>query len=66
MRLPPDLVYDLSPPLLFLLVLASVGAVALLIQALIRLPFIAKAAPQLAQITPAVSTIACAIFGLSM
>ncbi len=65
-RLPPDFVYELSPPLLFLLVLASVAAVALLIQAAIRLPFIAKAAPQLAQITPAVSTIAGAIFGLSM
>lgn len=66
MRLPPDLVYDLSPPLLFLLVLACVGAVALLIQRVIRLPLIAKAAPQLAQVAPAVSTIAGAIFGLSM
>lgn len=66
MRLPPDLVYDLSPPLLFLLVLACVGAVALLIQAVVRIPPIVRAAPQLALITPAVSTIAGAIFGLSM
>ena len=66
MRLPPDLVYDLSPPLLFLLVLFCVAAVALLIQWVIRIPVVAKAAPQLALITPAVSTIAGAIFGLSM
>lgn len=66
MRLPPDLVYDLPPPLLFLLVLVCVGAMALLIQALIRLPAVARAAPQLAQVTPAVSTISGAIFGLSM
>lgn len=66
MRLPPDLVYDLPPTLLFLLVLACVGAVALLIQTAIRLPPIARAAPRIAQITPAVSTIAGALFGLSM
>lgn len=66
MRLPPDMVYDLPPALLFLLVLACVGAVALLIQGVIRLPAIARAAPRIAQITPAVSTIAGALFGLSM
>lgn len=66
MRLPPDLVYDLSPPLLFLLVLACVSAVAFLIQLAIRVPAVAKAAPELEKITPAVSTIAGAIFGLSM
>ena len=66
MRLPPDLVYDLSPPMLFLLVLACVGAEALLIQWAIRIPVVARMAPQLALITPAVSTIAGAIFGLSM
>jgi putative flippase GtrA len=65
-RLPPDLVYDLSPPLLFLLVLACVSTVALLIQWAIRIPAIARAAPQLMHVTPAVSTIAGAIFGLSM
>ena len=66
MRLPPDLVYDLSPPLLFLLVLACVGAVALLIQAVVRSGPIARRAPRLAEISPAVSTISGAIFGLSM
>lgn len=66
MRLPPDLVYDLSPPLLFLLVLACVSAVAFLIQLAIRVPAVAQAAPELEKITPAVSTIAGAIFGLSM
>ena len=66
MRLPPDMVYDLPPALLFLLVLVCVGAVALLIQWVIRLAPIERAAPRVAQITPAVSTIAGALFGLSM
>lgn len=66
MRVPPDLVYALHPILLFLLVLASVGAVTLIIQRVVAMPSVARAAPQLANITPAVSTIAGAIFGLSM
>lgn len=66
MRVPPDFIYELTPPLLFLVVVAAVGAVALAIQLVIRLPRVAKAAPQLAQMSTAVSTIAGAIFGLSM
>lgn len=66
MRVPPDLVYALHPVLLFLVVLAAVGAVALLIQLIVRLRPVARSTEQLAQITPAVSTIAGAIFGLSM
>lgn len=66
MRVPPDFIYDLSPPLLFLVVLACVGAVALLIEFICVRPRVAKAAPQMAQMSTAVSTIAGAIFGLSM
>lgn len=66
MRVPPDLIYDLPPALLFLVVLAAVGAVALLIQLVVRMPPIARSALQLAHVTPAVSTISGAIFGLSM
>lgn len=66
MRVPPDFIYELSPPVLFLVVLSAVGAAALLIQLVLRLPRVAGAAPQLAQMSTAVSTIAGAIFGLSM
>lgn len=66
MRVPPDFIYELSPPVLFLVVLAAVGIVALLIQWVLRIPRVARAAPELTQMTTAVSTIAGAIFGLSM
>lgn len=66
MRVPPDFIYELSPPALFIVVLAGVGSVALLLQLVLRIPRVAKSAPQLAQMTTAVSTIAGAIFGLSM
>ncbi|MEI8178911.1 hypothetical protein [Aestuariivirga sp.] len=66
MRVPPDFIYELSPPVLFLVVLAGVGAVALLIQAILHSPRVAKAAPELVLMTTAVSTIVGAIFGLSM
>lgn len=66
MRVPPDFIYELSPPVLFLVVLAAVGIVALLIQWVLRIRRVARAAPELTQMTTAVSTIAGAIFGLSM
>lgn len=66
MRVPPDFIYTLAPPLLFVVVLATVGGVALLIQQVIRIERVAKAAPALAKMSAAVTTIAGAIFGLSM
>jgi len=66
MRVPPDFIYELPPTVLFLVVLACVGAVTMLIQVLAHLPRVLKAAPQMAQMSTAVSTIAGAIFGLSM
>lgn len=66
MRLPPDLIYELPPPLLFLVVLSVVGAVALLIQQVLRIKAVARLAPRLTEMSPAVSTIAGAIFALSM
>ncbi|WP_421696159.1 hypothetical protein [Aestuariivirga sp.] len=66
MRVPPDVLYELQPPLIFLIVLVSVGAVALVIQLLLRINRVAKAAPALGNMSTAVCTISGAIFGLSM
>lgn len=66
MRVPPDFIYTLPPPLVFVVVLVGVSVVALAIQAVLRIGRVAEAAPELAKITTAVSTIAGAIFGLSM
>lgn len=66
MRLPPDLLFELEPPLIFFTVIAVVGAIAILIQQILRIRRVAKVAPQLGNMSTAVSTIAGAIFGLSM
>lgn len=66
MRVPPDFIYTLPPPLVFLVVLVAVSVVALLIQSVLRFKRVARQAEELSKITTAVCTIAGAIFGLSM
>ena len=66
MRVPPDFIYTLPPYLIFPLVLATVGAVAFLVQVLIRMPRARKASNDLSKISTAVVTVSGAIFGLSM
>lgn len=66
MRVPPDILYSLPPAGTFLIVLAAVGAVALLIQAVFRLPRIREASAGLAKLNTAVGSVSGAVFGLSM
>jgi hypothetical protein len=66
MRVPPDFIYMLPPGGTFLVILAVVGAVALAVYSVFRLPRIRAAAPRLSHINTAVGSVSGAIFGLSM
>lgn len=66
MRIPPDLLYELPPAAIFLVIAALVGAVALALQAALHVTRLRKSAADLSRITTAGVTVAGALFGLSM
>ena len=66
MRVPPDVIYTLSPPLIFLTVLVAVGLLAFLVQAVFRIGRVARFAARITGLSPVVATITGAMFALSM